>query len=89
MQRTKILATQEVIGIAATTAIDVSTATLVRLHNNTTGIVTVGIATTTVGAATTSYFSMPAGSVEFIEKTASHVMWATAAINANKVGFTN
>lgn len=90
MQRTKILATQTNVATASSQATDISSATVVRLYNNTSGIVTVGISTTSaVGTATTSYFAMPAGYVEFIEKTSTDVVWATAAIPANKVGFTN
>jgi hypothetical protein len=88
MQRTKIIETQESLGTTAGAATSISYATVVRLYNNTAGIVTVGVSTA-IGAATTSYFAMPAGSVEFLEKTASHVVWATSAIPSNKVGFTN
>mgnify|MGYP006280664025 CR=1 FL=1 len=88
MQRTKILATQTNLGTTAGAATSVSYATVVRLYNNTSGIVTVGVATA-VGAATTYYFAMPAGGVEFLEKTSTDSIWATAAIPVNKVGFTN
>jgi hypothetical protein len=88
MQRTKIIETQENLGTTAGAATSISYATVVRLYNNTAGIVTVGVSTA-VGAATTAYFAMPAGSVEFLEKVASHVVWATSAIPSNKVGFTN
>ena len=88
MQRTKIIATQENLGTSAGAATSISYATVVRLYNNTAGIVTVGIAES-VGAATTSYFAMPSNSVEFVEKVASYVVWATSSIPANKVGFTN
>ena len=43
----------------------------------------------TAGAATTNYFSMPAYSVEFLEKLPTDVIWTSSAIKANKVGFTN
>lgn len=88
MQRTKIIATQENLGTSAGAATSISYATVVRLYNNTAGIVTVGVCES-IGAASTSYFAMPSGSVEFIEKVASHVIWATSDIPANKVGFTN
>jgi hypothetical protein len=60
----------------------------VRLHNNTAGIVTVGVSTV-VGAASTNYFSMPANYVEFLEKLPSDVIWTSSAIQASKVGLTN
>jgi hypothetical protein len=50
--------------------------------------VTVGISTL-VGAASTNYFAMPGGSVEFLAKPPSDVIWSSSAIKANKVAFTN
>jgi len=88
MQRTKILVTQEETGVTAGAATSISSATVVRLYNNQSGIVTVGVSTQ-VGAASTSYFAMPAGSVEFLEKTSTDVIWTTLTIKASKVGFTN
>jgi len=88
MPITKIIATEVATGTTAGAATSISDATLVRLHNNQSGIVTVGVSTI-VGAATTTYFSMPGGTVEFLQKTASDVIWTTDAINANKVAFTN
>jgi len=88
MKITKIIETQENVGTSAGTATSISYATVIRLYNNTAGIVTVGVSTE-IGAGTTSYFAMPSGSVEFLQKVPSHVIWATSAIRANKVGFTN
>jgi hypothetical protein len=88
MQRTKIIGTEISTETVAGSASSISNATCVRLHNNTTGIVTVGVSTS-VGAATTNYFSMPAGSVEFLEKIPTDVLWTSSAIRAAKVGLTN
>ncbi len=88
MQRTKIIETEVTTGATAGTATSIGSATCVRLHNNTGGIITVGVSTI-VGAATTNYFSMPANSVEFLEKLPTDVIWSSSAIKANKVGFTN
>jgi hypothetical protein len=88
MQRTKIVATEETTGSSAGAATSIGSATCVRLHNNTAGVVTVGVSTI-VGAATTNYFSMPANSVEFLEKLPTDVIWVSSAIKAAKVGFTN
>jgi hypothetical protein len=85
---TKIVATQVNTGATAGAATSISDATCVRLYNNTAGIVTVGVSTL-VGAASTNYFEIPAGSVEFLAKSASDVIWSTSAIKANKVAFTN
>ena len=88
MQRTKVIETEVTTGTNAGAATSIGSASCVRLHNNTTGIVTVGVSTI-VGAASTVYFSMPGNSVEFLEKLPSEVIWTSAAIRASKVGFTN
>jgi hypothetical protein len=88
MQRTKIIETEVATSTSAGVASSIGSATCVRLHNNTAGIVTVGVSTL-VGAASTVYFSMPANSVEFLEKLPSDVIWTNIQIKATKVGFTN
>jgi len=88
MQRTKIFETEETTGASVGAATSISNATCVRIHNNTAGIVTVGVSTV-VGAATTVYFSMPGNTIEFLEKLPTDVIWTSSAIKANKVGFTN
>ena len=88
MQRTRIIETEVSTETTAGTATSITNATCVRLHNNTGGIMTVGVSTY-VGAATTNYFSMPASSVEFLEKLPTDVIWTSVAIKATKVGFTN
>ncbi len=85
---TKIVADQVNTPTTAGTASSISSATCVRLFNNTTGVATVGISTF-VGAASTNFFAMPAGSVEFLTKLPTEVIWTTVAIRANQVGFTN
>jgi hypothetical protein len=88
MQRTKIIETEVSTATIAGSATSISSATCVRLHNNTSGVATVGVSTL-VGAATTTYFSMPANSVEFLEKLSTDVIWTSTAIKASKVGLTN
>lgn len=88
MTITKIINDEETTGTQAGAASSISASTCVRLYNNQSGIVTVGISTI-VGAATTSYFAIPAGTVEFLQKAGSDVIWTSAAIKANKVAFTN
>jgi len=88
MPITKIIETEVNTGTTAGTATSISSATCVRLYNNTAGIVTVGVSTL-VGAATTSYFAVPGGSVEFLAKLGSDVIWTSEEIKANKVAFTN
>ena len=88
MQRTKIIESEINTGTTPGTASSITNATCVRLHNNTAGVVTVGVSTL-VGAATTNYFSMPQNSVEFLEKFPTDVIWTSSAIKAAKVGLTN
>lgn len=88
MNVTKIISSEESTGTNAGAATSISSATCVRLYNNQSGIVTVGISTL-VGAATTAFFAMPTNSIEFIQKQGSDVIWTSTAIKANKVAFTN
>lgn len=88
MQRTKIIETEVSTGASAGAATSIGSATCVRIHNDTSGIITVGVSTI-VGAATTNYFTMPSNSVEFLEKLPTDVIWTSSSIKAAKVGFTN
>lgn len=88
MQRTKILSDIVTIPTSAGTASSISSATCIRLHNDTLGVVTVSISTF-VGAGSTYNFSMPASSIEFLEKLPSDVIYASSGIKVNKVAFTN
>ena len=88
MQRTRVIESEVSTGASAGAATSIGSATCVRIHNNTAGIITVGVSTV-VGAATTIYFSMPGNSVGFLEKPPRDVIWTSASIKASKVGFTN
>lgn len=88
MQRTKIIETAVQTETSAGSATSISASTCVRLFNNTAGISTVNISSS-VGAATTLSFAMPANSVEFIEKLPTDVIFTSVSIQANQVGFTN
>jgi hypothetical protein len=88
MQRTKILENVVLTPTTVGTASSIGSATCLRLHNNTAGIVVVSISTY-VGAATTNQFSLPANSVEFLEKFPTDVIYTSSQIQANKVAFTN
>jgi hypothetical protein len=88
MQRTKIIESEVSTSSSSGAATSIGSATCVRIHNDTSGIVTVGVSTI-VGAATTNYFSMPGNSVEFLEKYPTDVIWTSSAIKAAKVGLTN
>lgn len=89
MQRTKIIATEVALGTNAGAGSSISDATCVRLYNGSGGAATVSIAST-VGAADTATFTMPNATIEFLEKPASYVIWASSAsVKAAKVGLTN
>jgi hypothetical protein len=89
MPVTKIIGNQESTAINAGTATSISSATCVRLYNDSGSPRIIGI-NTVVGAATTSFFSMPNNTVEFLSKLPTDVIWTDgAAIKANKVAFTN
>ena len=88
MTITKIIVTEETTPTAVGSATSVSDATCIRLFNTTGGDVIIGI-NTIVGAATTSFFSMPTKSVEFLQKLPTDVIWTSSEIKANKVAFTN
>jgi hypothetical protein len=89
MQRTKIIATEVAMGTTAGAASSISEATCVRLYNGSGAAATVSISTS-VGAATTNTFTMATGSVEFLEKYSTDVIFASSAsVLAAKVGLTN
>lgn len=88
MQRTKITESEVLTSTSAGAATSIGSATCVRLYNNQNSSVIVGI-NTLVGAAQTSFFTMPQNSVEFLEKLPTDVIWSSLSIKANKVAFTN
>jgi hypothetical protein len=88
MQRTRIIETEVSTSTTVGSATSINSATCVRLHNNATGIVTVGVATQ-VGALSALEFTMPGNSVEFLEKLPTDVIYSSTSIKASKVGFTN
>ncbi len=70
-------------------ASSISEATCVRLYNGSGAAATVSISTA-VGAATTNSFTMATGDVEFLQKAATDVIFASSAsVKAAKVGLTN
>jgi hypothetical protein len=88
MNRTLLIGDQVSLGTTSGDASSISNATVVRLFNGHTDVATVSM-TSGVGAAGTVTFTMPAKSVEFLEKAAGYVIWASDNdVKANKVGFT-
>lgn len=88
MQITKIIETQISTPTTAGAATSISSATCVRLCNDTANPITVSISTA-IGAATTNTFTLPSYNVEFLQKQPTDVIFTSVAIKANKVGFTN
>jgi hypothetical protein len=89
MQRTKIIATEVAMPTTAGAASSIGEATCVRLFNGSGAAATVSISTA-VGAASTSTFTMPDQSVEFLQKASTDVIFASSAsVKAAKVGLTN
>lgn len=88
MQRTRLIESEVGTGTSVGDATTINNATCVRLHNDTSGTVVIGVATeVSAGAALT--FTMPGNSVEFLEKLATDVIYSSISIKASKVGFTN
>jgi hypothetical protein len=88
MTRTLLIGDEIALGNSAAGGSNISNATVVRLYNGVGSTAIVSMAST-VGAADTVSFSMPAEYVEFLEKPSSYVIWASStAVKATKVGFT-
>lgn len=88
MSLLKIISTEVNTATTAGTATSITNAIVVRLYNFTSGIATVGI-NTLVGSATTNFFSIPAGGIEYLIKQPTDVIWSNVAIKANQVAYTN
>jgi hypothetical protein len=68
--------------VAVTTANSVANSNLVRIHTTTAITVTVANSTATLGS-----FSMPANSVEIVEKAATDTIACSASANCTPVAF--
>lgn len=86
---TKILADELNLPTTTGAAVSFSEATVVRLVNTAASAAIVTVVETQSGTGIGS-FTMAAGSVEFLQKTASHCVYASAVtVRGTKVGFTN
>ena len=87
--RTLILGAEIASPITTGTATSFNEARVVRLVNTDSSAHVVSVVETQSGTGIGS-FTMPASSVEFLEKEYSHCVFASnAAIKGSKVGFTN
>ena len=87
MARTLLIGDEVAIPTAAGSATSFSQATVVRVVNVSGSSATVGVSTI-VGAASTSFMTIPDGTVEYLEKRANEVIYATGTLRGAKVGFT-
>tara|TARA_R100000406_G_scaffold67115_1_gene47575 strand:+ start:359 stop:631 length:273 start_codon:yes stop_codon:yes gene_type:complete len=86
---TNVLGSEVALPTTTGTATSFSEASVVRLVNTDSSAHVVSVVETRSGTGIGS-FTMPAGSVEFLEKTYTHCVFATnAAVKGSKVGFTH
>ena len=86
--RTLVLGTEAALPTTTGTATSFTEASVVRLINNDTSAHLVTVVETQSGS-TVGSFTMPGGSVEFLEKQYAYCVWsASANVRGTKVGFT-
>ena len=86
---TNVLGAEAALPTTTGTATSFSEASVVRLVNTDSSAHLVSVVETQSGT-TVGSFTMPAGSVEFLEKTYAHCVFAAnAAVKGAKVGFTH
>jgi hypothetical protein len=89
MQITKPLSIESDLATSSGSGTSISSATCVRLYNGAGAATTIAISAA-VGASASYTFTLASGSVEFVQKLPTDIIWASAAsIKATKVGFTN
>ena len=87
--RTLVLGVEAALPTTTGTATSFTEASVVRLINNDTSAHLVTVVETQSGS-TVGSFTMPGGSVEFLEKQYAYCVWAADAnVRGTKVGFTN
>lgn len=87
MARTLIIGDEIAIPTAAGSATSLEQATVIRVVNVSGSAGTIGVSTI-VGAATTTFITIPDGKVEYVEKKPNHVVYGTGTLRGTKVGFT-
>ena len=86
--RTLVLGTEAALPTTTGTATSFTEASVVRLINDDTSAHLVTVVETQSGS-TVGSFTMPGGSVEFLEKQYAYCVWsASANVRGTKVGFT-
>ena len=87
MTRALVLGNEIAVPTVSSSASNFSLATVIRVVNVSGSSGTSGVSTV-VGAATTSFITIPTGTVEYVEKKATEVCYGTGTLRAAKVGFT-
>ena len=87
MARTLIIGNEIAVPTTFGAATSMAQATVLRVVNVSGSTATIGVSTM-VGAATTSFITIPTGTVEFIEKKPNDVVYGTGTSRAAKVGYT-
>jgi hypothetical protein len=89
MARTLLIGNEVALAATAGAATSLEQASVVRIVNISSGIATVTL-DTAIGAGNSVSMTLPAGTVEFLEKAHNSVIFASeaAALKASKVGFT-
>jgi len=87
MARTLIIGNETAVPTTPGAASSLAQATVLRVVNVSGSSATIGVSTM-VGAATTSFITIPTGTVEFIEKKPNDVVYGTGTSRAAKVGYT-
>ena len=87
MARTLIIGNEIAVPTTFGAATSMAQATVLRVVNVSGSSATIGVSTM-VGAATTSFITIPTGTVEFIEKKPNDVVYGTGTSRAAKVGYT-
>jgi hypothetical protein len=90
-QRTLLIEGESGLTTTSSAANTLANATCIRVWNGHTDVATVSVAkSTTSGYASTCTFTMASKTVEFVQKEAQDIVWASStAVKAAKVGFTN
>jgi hypothetical protein len=89
MARTLLIGDEVTLAATAGAATSLQQASVVRIVNISSGIATVTL-DTAIGAGNSVSMTLPAGTVEFLEKAHNSVIFASEAdaLKASKVGFT-
>ena len=87
MARTLIIGNEIAVPTTFGAATSLAQATVLRVVNVSGSTATIGVSTL-VGAATTNFITIPDGTVEYIEKKHTEVLYASGTVRGARVGYT-